>query len=369
MLSLGYLLFSAYSVGLALGKCSPEYGAGSHLINIDVGSTTRTFVLRVPGNVTVSDGLPAVVAIHGYSANPYYYGLMAGIERFNNDQYFNEEDPTASNPHSFEYDQAGFKWLFATPFGTATTPSPLCCPSNLTAAQCESGRYLDKGNPCAWNAGSCCGTAPARKVDDVAFIKALADWMVTKMCANSDALFATGFSNGAMMTNRLGCELSGTFRAIAPFDGPIKAGGDFKGCTPDHPISVVQYCGTADSVCTGGMSSTMSTWAKANGCSLTTAETYTSATSKCTQFTGCKNGTIVEQCLILGLNHNFAGHLRPGYAAGSGFGYQPATNMDGFRYFMNRFSTLLPDSAAKAAGLPTKAEQAAAFQQFPDVVV
>merc|ERR1712039_1104369 len=170
-----------------------------------------------------------------------------------------------------------------------------------------------------------------------------------------------------MMSNRLGCELSSTFKGIAPFDGPIQIGGDFKQCDPDHPISVVQFCGTADSVCNKGISSTMSTWAKLNNCSSTTVDTYTSATSKCTQWIGCSNGAIVEQCLIIGLDHNFAGHLRPGPAIG--LGYQPATNVDGFRYIMNRFSNLLPDSAAKAIGLPTAAEQSAALQAFSDIVL
>merc|ERR1712000_662580 len=112
---------------------------------------------------------------------------------------------------SFEYDQAGYKWLFALPFGTAKSYSPNCCSANLSEAECETGRYLDKVNPCEFNAGGCCGTAPSRGVDDVGFMKAIAGYLVDSMCANADALFATGFSNGGMMTNRVGCELAGTF--------------------------------------------------------------------------------------------------------------------------------------------------------------
>lgn len=171
------------------------------------------------------------------------------------------------------------------------------------------------------------------------------------------------------MSNRIGCELSGTFKGIAPFHGTIKTGGDFASCSPTNLVSVVQYCGTADGVCDREISSTMSKWASLNGCSSTTSQTYTSATSQCKQWSGCKNDVIVEECLTIGLDHNFPGHLRPGFAPGSGFGYQPATNMGGFRYVMNRFSTLLSDSAAKAVGLPTKAERAAALRAFEDVVV
>ena len=168
------------------------------------------------------------------------------------------------------------------------------------------------------------------------------------MCANKDQLFAMGFSNGGMMTNRIGCELADTFRAIAPFDGPIKTGGGgFDACQPSRPMSVVQFCGAADSVCNGGIAATMATWGAHAKCDTgkATLPTYESATTHCQKYQGCAAGTLVEWCMIDGLGHEFSGHLRPGNAAASGkepdFGYQPATNVDGFRYVMNRFSTLL----------------------------
>eukprot|EP00937_MAST-01D_sp_MAST-1D-sp2_P004880 g4880.t1 len=339
-------LTSAVLCASAASKCVPKYVAGTHSVDIDVGGVQRRFLLLVPDGVDVAAGLPAVVSIHGYSSNPYYYGLLAGHARYNNDQYYNETDPTAEG--SFEYLQSGYKWLFALPFGTATQASPSCCPSSATQAECESGRLLDKANPCAFNAGSCCGTAPARGVDDVGFARALAAFLTTSMCANTDQLFAMGFSNGGMMTNRIGCELADTFRAIAPFDGPIKTGGGgFEKCAPARPMSVVQFCGAADSVCNGGIASTMNTWAGHAHCDTAkaTLSTYESATTHCQKYQGCAESALVEWCIIDGLGHEFSGHLRPGNAAASGkapdFGYQPATNVDGFRYVMNRFSTLL----------------------------
>ena len=79
------------------------------------------------------------------------------------------------------------------------------------------------------------------------------------MCATE--LFATGFSNGAMMSNRVGCELAGTFKGIAPLDGPLQFGNGFDACTPTVPVSVIQFCGAADGVCNKGIDSTMLTWA------------------------------------------------------------------------------------------------------------
>lgn len=79
----------------------------------------------------------------------------------------------------------------------------------------------------------------------------------------------------------------------------------------------------------------------------------------------CTAGTLVEWCIIEGLGHEYSGHLRPGNAGTAtkpDFGYQavdvswkqgipptgiPGTpilpgeaNVDGYRYMMNRFSTL-----------------------------
>jgi len=349
------------SLGGCVHSCTPKFGPGSHLVTLPVksafggnataaaaaASSSRRFLLEVPAHVDAADGLPALVSIHGYSSNPYYYSLLAGTARYNRDQPFNESDPAA--PGSFEYLQAGYGMLVALPFGTADKESAECCPAGATAAQCRGGTLLDKANPCAFNAGGCCGSAVASKrgVDDIAFIKELAEWLVTDMCARRDELFATGFSNGGMMTNRVGCELASTFRAIAPFNGPLRLGGDFKECKPAEPVSVIQFCGSADGACNGGIAATMVTWGEAAGCDVgSTTPTYVSKTTHCQAFDGCAVGTIVEWCMIDGLGHSYSGHLRPGNAGSASkpdFGYQPATNVDGYRYVMNRFSTFFKD--------------------------
>ena len=55
-------------------------------------------------------------------------------------------------------------------------------------------------------------------------------------------IFATGMSNGGMMTYRVGCEMADVFAAIAPVAGAL----DTDGCKPSAPVSLVAFHGKAD---------------------------------------------------------------------------------------------------------------------------
>lgn len=50
-----------------------------------------------------------------------------------------------------------------------------------------------------WNAGYCCGHAPAAGVDDVAFLARVADDAAARFGVDARRVFLTGMSNGAMM--------------------------------------------------------------------------------------------------------------------------------------------------------------------------
>lgn len=72
-----------------------------------------------------------------------------------------------------------------------------------------------------WNAGHCCASAMERKVDDIGFIGAIIDSLVAAGRADASRVYVTGMSNGAMMSHRLGRELSTKIAAIAPVVGAI----------------------------------------------------------------------------------------------------------------------------------------------------
>jgi polyhydroxybutyrate depolymerase len=96
------------------------------------------------------------------------------------------------------------------------------------------------GESRSWNAGDCCGGAEREGVDDVAFIAALVAELQGEFDIASDRTFATGMSNGAMMSYRLACETD-LFAAIAPVAGTIVTP-----CAAPTPTSVLHIHGLED---------------------------------------------------------------------------------------------------------------------------
>lgn len=73
-----------------------------------------------------------------------------------------------------------------------------------------------------WNDGSTRSlSAIVNSIDDVGFIRKLIDTLKTTYKIDTNRIFATGFSNGASMTFRLGAECSDIFAAIAPVSGSL----------------------------------------------------------------------------------------------------------------------------------------------------
>lgn len=82
-------------------------------------------------------------------------------------------------------------------------------------------------------------------IDDVGFISELIDYLIKNLNIDSKRVYITGMSNGAMMTLRLGCELSDKIVAIAPVAGnmPLNLSSI---CSPEHRVSVMLIAGTDD---------------------------------------------------------------------------------------------------------------------------
>lgn len=98
----------------------------------------------------------------------------------------------------------------------------------------------------SWNDGRP-GTPAARAgVDDVAFVSSLIDQLVRRQHVDARRVFATGMSNGAMFTERLGCELGSRLAGIAPVAGPMPA--TRAACTPGGRVPVLMIHGTADPI-------------------------------------------------------------------------------------------------------------------------
>jgi polyhydroxybutyrate depolymerase len=71
-----------------------------------------------------------------------------------------------------------------------------------------------------WNASSfCCGYALSNNVDDVRFLKDIVARLSANYTINANKVFATGHSNGGVMSWRLACDAGDVFKAFAPNAG------------------------------------------------------------------------------------------------------------------------------------------------------
>jgi polyhydroxybutyrate depolymerase len=94
----------------------------------------------------------------------------------------------------------------------------------------------------AWNVngGGCCGPPARQGVDDIAFISGAVADIVKNVSIDSSRVYATGISNGGIMSYTLACN-TGVFAAIGP-----DAATQLDPCPSPHPTSVMHIHGTAD---------------------------------------------------------------------------------------------------------------------------
>lgn len=171
-----------------------------------------------------------------------------------------------------------------------------------------------------WNAGHCCGYAMQNRVDDVGFIKALLERLMREHPVDPARVYATGISNGGMMTHRLGMALPERFAAIAPVVATL-----FGDETPAaQPVSALMLNGVLDRSVPhqggppGGRFADAwdgtparpalaqaSYWAQVNACGATASELDTQAYARW-QYT-CPGGRAVELYLLKDQGHAWPG--------------------------------------------------------------
>ncbi len=97
----------------------------------------------------------------------------------------------------------------------------------------------------SWADGRGASTPDRQGVDDVGFLTALINRLVSDYGIPPGRVFATGMSAGAFMATRLACDRADVVAAIAPVAGTLGSGVP---CAPSRPVSVLQFSGTADPV-------------------------------------------------------------------------------------------------------------------------
>lgn len=172
--------------------------AGDHQRSILVGQRERRYRVHVPKNYEPAKSVPVIIAYHGGGGNPVNMIRMSGL--------------------SDKSEREGFVVVY--PFGTGKLDDYL-----LT-----------------FNGGGCCGYAMENKIDDVEMTRMLLDDLASVVNVDADRVYATGMSNGGMVSYLVASELSDRIAAIGPVGGPMMT----EACRPSRPVSVIHFHGTAD---------------------------------------------------------------------------------------------------------------------------
>ena len=157
-----------------------------------------------------------------------------------------------------------------------------------------------------WNAGICCTSA-----DDVSFIGRMIDRLTAQLQLDKARVFVAGFSFGAAMAYRVGCELAGKVTAIASVSGALV----FNSCHPVRPVSVLMMQGTKDTnfPYQGGgdysippVASVARLWAGLDGCGGSGVQSRAGIVTT-TEWRSCRAGAMVRLELIAGATHAWFG--------------------------------------------------------------
>jgi polyhydroxybutyrate depolymerase len=100
--------------------------------------------------------------------------------------------------------------------------------------------YMD-----TWNEGAGNTPAHAAHVNDVEFTSAVLEQIERRYSIDRTRVAAAGFSNGALLTELLGCRLAGSLTLVSPLAGPLPVSVS-PGCRPARPLSVLEMHGTDD---------------------------------------------------------------------------------------------------------------------------
>ena len=172
------MLFTLLFTTMIYGVVAAEKGQ-SQVHELVVDGIDRSYIVYKPMLSDTTD-LPLMIVLHGGLGNAKHVEKMTGM---------NEVADTG-------------KFIVAYPNGTG-------------------GRFRFMKNRRTWNAGSCCGQAMKKNVDDVLFIEKVIEDIDSKFSIDTRRVYVTGMSNGAMMAYRLACEIPDKIAAIIPVSGTL----------------------------------------------------------------------------------------------------------------------------------------------------
>jgi polyhydroxybutyrate depolymerase len=168
----------------------------------------------------------------------------------------------------------------------------------------------------SWNAGECCGPALRDGIDDVAFLREVI-MDASRTAGVAVQVFPVGFSNGAAMAYRLGCEVADEVAGIVAVGSAMRVSE--ADCHPTRPIPILHLHGDLDRFAPlhGGVGvreqagqqppveRTVEFWARHNGWAGPVDARRDGAVI--TQRRGAEGRAPVVQVIVEGLGHQWPG--------------------------------------------------------------
>ena len=260
-----------------------SFSSGDHAITLTYEKRERSAIVHVPPHASDKRDIPVVLNFHGgggHGANEQEYSLM--------DRLADRETFVAVYPNG-------------------------------------SGRFGKR--LLTWNAGTC-AYAVINNVDDVGFVRALISKLAESIPIDRRRIYATGLSNGAMMSHRLAAEAGDLIAAVAPVAGGMVVPG-MKSTRPvpvmhihsvDDPRAL--YAGglgppfplTKSQVFHPNIDQMIARWVKHNGCSTEPAafdrragrEGSGQSASRYV-YSHCRDGAEVDLWKLTGVGHVWPG--------------------------------------------------------------
>lgn len=249
---------------------------------IMVDGIAREYLLYIPAAYDGSEAWPLVLNFHGYLSKPKRQMVITDM------------NAVADTAH----------FLIAYPKGLKV---------DISTVANRYKKLPKRGN--GWNIYGALSDN-----DDLAFVNGIIDETEATYNVNSQKIYATGMSLGAIMTHYLACELNGRIAAIASVVGGLQDDERFD-CDPVHNIPILIMAGTADDFAPYdgrlngiGPEATARFWRTHNGCPADSTVTIfedqsTNDGSTVTRFTykNCNGKAEVSFYKIEGGGHTWAG--------------------------------------------------------------
>lgn len=266
---------------------------------IDHDNLTRCWQTHIPENLDLNETVPLIIDMHGYASNSKEHKELSSFNTIADEEGAIVIYPDGVLGYNMEWD-------------------------------------MEENQ--AWNSGWCCAHSAREDIDDVGFIEKIVNLSLEMYNIDSNRIYASGWSNGCSMAQRLAMESSHIFAAV--------------GCMAFYlitepvdyysPIPVMEVHGFLDQVVlyessvgsvpfneemwtnpesydTGAIEN-MYEWGYHNGCSGPVETFELNGLYSIQGFDDCQNGTSVRLMTIYAAQHNpYANDFEDGTLLGSIF--------------------------------------------------